>query len=135
MEIKTFTSTGLDMRNHGMGIVLALLLLVLTPVPQLDALPVVRQHDQRHQVVPAPLHLHPSLSLLYLAYPWNDARSIRSPFSSVGERAPEIMAQKRSWWPKRYFNYIETIFNAKYLPIQVCSWSRNLPLQQHGLQL
>ena len=89
MEMKTFTPAGLDMQNHGMGFVLAFLLLVLTPAPQLDALPLVQHHDQRHQVVP--LHLNPSLSLLYLAYPWN----------KIGKRAPEMMAQKRSWWPKR----------------------------------
>ena len=82
-------------------LVLVLLPLVLKP-HQLEALPV---QDDRHQVVPAPLHLHPSLSLLYLAYPWNDARFIRAPFSSIGKRAAEITAQqKRSWWPKRYFS-------------------------------
>ena len=86
------------MQHHGMGFVLVLLPLVLMP-HQLEALPV---QDDQHQVVPAPLHLHPSLSLLYLAYPWNDARFIRAPFSSIGKRAAEITAQqKRSWWPKR----------------------------------
>ena len=106
---------GSDMQHHVLGFVLVLLFLVMLPL-HLDALPV--QQDQ-HQVVPAPsalLHPHPSLSLLYFGFPKkNDVRSIRSPFSSVRKRAPEIASKKRSWWPKRCFRYKRETKNIKQM--------------------
>ena len=95
-------------QQYAMGSAL-LLLLVLTPL-QLDGLPVV-EHDQHPPAsVTAPFHLSPSLSLLYLAYPWKYARSLRSPYASFSKRSSEMAAPKRSWWPKRCFDYI---FNSR----------------------
>ena len=116
MEISQLSFPGgSDMQHHVLGFVLVLLFLVMLPL-HLDALPV--QQDQ-HQVVPAPsapLHLHPSLSLLYFGFPKkNDVRSKRSPFSSVKKRAPEIASKKRSWWPKRCFLYKRETKNIKQM--------------------
>ena len=97
-------------QQNAMGSVL--LLLVLTPL-QLDGLPVV-DHDQHPPAsVTAPLHLSPSLSLLYLAYPWKYARSLRSPYASFSKRSSEMAAPKRSWWPKRCFDHISNSRDTK----------------------